>query len=137
MVESRASDIVYEDDSVLSFISSHQFVGTPHQGHALVVPREHYENIFDLPDYLSTNLMRVARIVSAAMLFDYHCHGTTIWQNNGLGCQTVWHYHSHVFPRYANDTFMTIFGDESAYLLMNPSERAGYAERLRISIRSG
>lgn len=96
------SEIVLRMDNVTAFISSHQWPNNP--GHVLVVPNEHFENLYDLPDRYGEPLLRVARYVALAMKEAYRCHGTSTRQHNEpAGNQDVWHYHLHVFPRFQND----------------------------------
>ena len=63
----------------------------------------------------------------------YKCHGITIWQNNGAASiQTVWHYHTHVIPRYDGDSYFDSLLDmDKTLTIMKPSERVKYAEKLR------
>jgi histidine triad (HIT) family protein len=110
-VESRASDVVYSDDTVMAFIGSWQFLGTSNVGSTLVIPKVHFEHIFDLPDLVAHRLAEVTKIIATAMRAAYSCDGITLWQNNGPAAhQTVFHYHTHVFPRTKNDTFLTNCG---------------------------
>ena len=62
----------------------------------------------------------------------YDCEGTSFRQHNEPGGdQEVWHYHLHVFPRYAGDD---LYGSEAR--LTAPEERAPYAERLRQALKA-
>lgn len=130
-VASVQSDIVYRDGSVTAFIGSHQW---PHNhGNTIVVPNEHYENIFDLPDHYSSEIQRVARAISLAMKEAYACEGISIRQHNEpAGYQDVWHYHVHVTPRYLNDEFYATYKE---WELMLPGERAKHAEKLKSCLR--
>lgn len=124
-VYSVQEDIVYRDVTVTAWVSSHQWPGC--RGHVLVVPNRHYENIFDLPDPVALEVHRIARRVATAMKQAYGCEGISTRQHNEpAGNQDVWHYHLHVFPRYAGDN---LYGTASA--LMPTPERAQYAAQLR------
>ena len=124
-VVSVPADIFYRDRDVSAFISSHQW---PHNhGHALVIPNLHFENIYDLPPELGANIHQVAQKIALAMKALYRCDGVSTRQHNEpAGDQDVWHYHLHVFPRYAGDNLYT-----SQYAEMPAKERARYANRLR------
>ena len=133
-VESRRSDVIYEDDETLAFICSWQFVGTVHEGHALVVPKVHYENIYELPDSVGGSLASTTRLVATAMRSVYEkCEGVTTWQNNGPAAdQTVWHYHTHLLPRVPGDSFTELISDlEHTFSFMEEELRAEYAKKLR------
>lgn len=73
-------------------------------GGALVIPIEHYENLYDLPVELGTPLQAAIRDTALAMKSAYDCDGVSTRQHNEpAGNQDVWHYHVHVFPRFADD----------------------------------
>jgi histidine triad (HIT) family protein len=119
------SDVVYEDDVTMAFIGSHQWPNNP--GNVLIIPKEHYENIYDVPAGLAAEVQRVAKAVALAMKAAWQCAGVSTRQHNEpAGNQDVWHYHLHVTPRYAGDDF---YGTRRA--LMPPHERARYARELR------
>jgi histidine triad (HIT) family protein len=122
------SDIVYNDDVVTAFISSHQ--SPNNHGNVIVVPNEHYENIFDLPLRYAQDIHKVAKRLAIAMKIIYSCDGVSTRQHNEpAGNQDVWHYHLHVTPRYKNDNFYTAQRE-----LMPVIERAKYAEVLKKSL---
>jgi diadenosine tetraphosphate (Ap4A) HIT family hydrolase len=71
------------------------------EGHLLVVPTAHYENIFDIPEDLLSETMRMARktAIAAKSALD-NVTGVTILQNNGDSAgQRIFHFHIHVIPR--------------------------------------
>ena len=131
-VSSRRSDIVYEDEMIMAFICSRQW--PDNKGHVLIVPRKHYENIYDLPDFLAGEIHAMARKIAIVMKLAYRCDGITIRQHNEKhGNQEVWHYHLHVFPRYRRDSlYETLEGN-----IMPATERAGYADLLRLFLNKG
>ena len=74
------------------------------EGHVLVVPTEHVENIYDMPGELAASVHETARKVAIAFMETYGCDGTSTRQHNEPGGnQEVWHFHVHVFPRYEGD----------------------------------
>ena len=103
-VHSRRDDFIFQDDTVIAIVSSHQWPNTP--GNVLIIPREHHENIYDLPQHLGAHVQRVARLVALTMKEVYRCDGVSTRQHNEpAGNQDVWHYHVHVTPRYQGDDF--------------------------------
>lgn len=103
-VHSLSSDIVYRDERVAAFVSSHQWPNN--YGNVIVIPAEHFENIFDLPVRFALDIHRTAKRLAVAMKVVYACEGISTRQHNEpAGSQDVWHYHLHVTPRYENDRY--------------------------------
>jgi histidine triad (HIT) family protein len=71
------------------------------EGHLLVVPTTHYENIFEIPEDLLSEAIKIAkRIAIAARSALNNVTGVTILQNNGGSAgQRIFHFHIHVIPR--------------------------------------
>jgi histidine triad (HIT) family protein len=91
---------VFEDDVVLAFLDT----GPVSDGHALVVPKQHFEKLHDCqPDLLGqvgSRLGRIAGAVVAAM----DCDGYNVLCNNGRAAgQVVEHLHFHIIPRNLGD----------------------------------
>jgi histidine triad (HIT) family protein len=123
-VLSVASDVFFEDRKVTALISSHQWPNNP--GHALVIPNQYYENIYDLPAKLGFQIHLVAQQIALAMKALYRCDGVSTRQHNEPdGDRDVWYYHLHVFPRYAGDN---LYRTQRA--VMPEDERSGYARKL-------
>ena len=124
-VLSVQSDIIYHDAAVTAFIGSHQWPNN--HGNVLVVPNEHFENIYDLPIHYAADIHRIAKVLALALKSVYACDGVSTRQHNEpAGNQDVWHYHLHVTPRYRGDAFYT-----TRRALMPADQRAIQAERLR------
>lgn len=92
--------IVYEDEETVAFLDIHPSA----RGHTLVIPRAHYENVFELPPdagrAVMQTLTRVARGLRAAL----DPEGMNVMQANGRAAgQTVFHVHFHLMPRWAGD----------------------------------
>ncbi len=122
------ADIVLADEWVTAFLSLHWRATNP--GHVLVVPNAHHENLYEMPDEFGAPLLGAMRRVALAMKVAYGCDGVSIAQNNEPdGNQDVWHYHVHVFPRYAGDDLF-----RSRFRLTTATERAPYAEKLRAAL---
>ena len=127
----RPADIIYKDDLVTGFINSF-FIGK-NAGHAIVVPNDHYENIYDLPAEIGHRVFDVSQKISLAMKKVYGCDGITIRQNNEpAGDQHAFHFHLHVFPRYKDDGYNAVQPSEKR--LADPKERSGYAARLSAAL---
>ena len=125
-VSSVQSDIVYQDAEVMAFICTRQW--PRNKGHVLIVPVEHFENIYDLPLRLAAKIHELSRQLALAMKAAYKCDGISTRQHNEpSGNQEVWHYHLHLFPRYENDRLYATENGE----VMPAGERAAYAMRLR------
>ncbi len=127
----RPADIIYKDRLVTAFINSF-FVGQ-NAGHAIVVPNDHYENIYDLPAEYGHRIFDVAQRIALAMKEAYGCDGITTRQNNEpAGDQHAFHFHFHVFPRYTDDGYNTVQPSEKR--LAEPGQRAEYAAKLKAQL---
>ncbi len=95
-----------------------------------MVPNEHFENLYDLPDEVGHRIFEVSKKISMAMKTTYKCDGVTTRQNNEpAGDQHAFHYHLHIFPRYDGDAFNINLTKKS--VLSDPKERVKYAEKLK------
>lgn len=94
------SKTLYEDDHFRIILD----LGPATKGHALILPKEHYANLFELPDETAGEVMKVAKKMASKMMEHLGCEGLNVVQNNGeLAGQTVFHYHMHLIPRYRTD----------------------------------
>lgn len=74
------------------------------KGHALILPKEHYANLFELDDKVAAKVLPVAKKVVTKMKEVLDCDGYNLVQNNGeIAGQTVNHFHLHLIPRYGGD----------------------------------
>ena len=74
------------------------------KGHALILPKEHNANLYELPEELASKVLVVAKKVVTAMTEVLGCDGYNVLQNNGeVAGQTVFHFHMHLIPRYKDD----------------------------------
>ncbi len=120
-------DIFYKDDLVMAFVAPKWWPNNP--GHVLIVPNEHFENIYDLPAVYAHRIQDIAREVAIAFKKIYECEGVSTRQHNeAAGGQDVWHYHLHVFPRYNNDNLYQNHPFEEFVPL---ERRMKYAEKMR------
>ena len=73
-------------------------------GHALVLPRRHVENIYELPDELAGPILAMAARVARAAKRAFEADGVTLRQNNERASdQHLFHFHLHVIPRFEGD----------------------------------
>lgn len=74
------------------------------KGHALILPKEHYRNLYDLPEETAGGVIKMAKKTALKMKERLHCDGVNLVQNNEEAAgQTVFHFHLHVIPRYENE----------------------------------
>ena len=74
------------------------------KGHALILPKSHAANIYELSDELAAKAMILAKKMAVKMTEALKCDGFNIVQNNGeTAGQTVFHFHMHLIPRYTGD----------------------------------
>ncbi len=91
---------VMETPRVLAFLD----IAPVNYGHTLVIPKEHHENLLDLPDDLWTEMGRISRQVARALQKALYARGFNIGMNNFEAAgQEVFHAHVHVIPRYTHD----------------------------------
>lgn len=74
------------------------------KGHALILPKEHADNLYELPDETAAKAMVLAKKLAKHMTEKLNCAGFNLVQNNGtVAGQTVFHFHLHLIPRYEAD----------------------------------
>ena len=79
-------------------------VGPATKGHALILPKDHYTNLYDLPEDVAAEVYKTAKKIALKMKEKLGCDGVNIVQNNEEAAgQTVFHFHMHVIPRYKDD----------------------------------
>ena len=94
------SNTIYEDDNFRVILD----LGPATKGHALVLPKAHYADLFEIPEETLAGAAAVGKKVAATMKKTLGCDGLNLVQNNGEAAgQTVMHFHLHVIPRYKND----------------------------------
>ena len=119
------SVVVTENEHALAIVSRRVWASGP--GHVLVVPRSHYENLYDLEDQAALDIHRLTRTIAIALKRALGCDGTSTRQHNEpAGKQDLWHLHVHVFPRYDGDD---LYG--SWYRDATHQERLDFAARLQ------
>lgn len=95
------SATLYEDEDFRVILD----IEPASKGHALILPKEHYANLYELDDEIAGKVLILAKKLVTALTDILGCDGYNIVQNNGRAAgQTVFHYHMHLIPRYENDT---------------------------------
>lgn len=123
----KQEDIFYQDQDITGFISSKSIKGN--DGHPLIVPNKHYENVYDLPESIAHQIFDLSKKVALALKETRNCSGITILQNNEpAGDQHAFHYHLHIVPRFENDNFHTEVWEAQK---SNPKDRLLYSKTLR------
>ena len=91
---------LYEDDDFRVILDA----GPASKGHALILPKEHYKNLYELDDEIAAKALVLAKKMITKLTDVLGCDGYNIVQNNGeVAGQTVFHFHIHLIPRYEGD----------------------------------
>lgn len=94
------SHTIYEDDSFRVILD----IAPASKGHAIILPKNHAANIYELSELDASKIFVVAAKVAKVMKQELNCEGLNILQNNGeIAGQTVFHLHLHLIPRYNED----------------------------------
>jgi histidine triad (HIT) family protein len=89
------ASIVYEDEEVIAFMS----IRPINVGHTLVVPKKHYENIYEISEEETAYLYKVVKKLAHAVKEAVGAEGIRIVQNNGEAAgQVIFHMHVHIIP---------------------------------------
>lgn len=94
------SATLYEDEDFRVILD----LGPASKGHALILPKTHAANLYELPEELAAKGMILAKKMATKMKDALSCDGLNVVQNNGeCAGQTVFHFHMHLIPRYTGD----------------------------------
>lgn len=94
------SNCLYEDELVKVILD----LSPASKGHALIIPKRHATDLFDLDEETKGHVLKVASKVGAALKKVLNADGINIMQNNGEAAgQSVMHFHMHIIPRYKGD----------------------------------
>jgi Diadenosine tetraphosphate (Ap4A) hydrolase and other HIT family hydrolases len=114
--------VVYEGERVLAILDKYPMS----EGHTLVITREHYRDIFELPEVHLAEMVRVAKLVALAQKKALGARGVRLVMNNGREAgQEIMHAHIHVIPRGVA---------ELARRLLRPEEGERVASMLRAAL---
>lgn len=91
---------LYEDDDFRVILDA----SPASKGHALILPKEHYANLYELDDEVAAKVLVLAKKMITKLTDILGCDGYNIVQNNGEAAgQTVFHFHLHMIPRWKED----------------------------------
>lgn len=118
------SETIYENSKIKVIMD----IAPANKGHVLILPKEHFDNIYDIDTATAGELFQLAAMTARALKSVLDCDGMNILQNNGtVAGQTVFHFHMHIIPRYEGDT-VNVGWKELSY-------EDGEMEQLREAIR--
>lgn len=101
---------IYEDENFNVILD----LGPATKGHALILPKDHYRNIYELPEDVAGETFKLAKRLAVKMTDKLGADGFNIVQNNEeVAGQSVFHFHMHLIPRYKGD---------GQHILWNPTE---------------
>ena len=94
------SKTIYEDDRFRVILD----LNPATRGHGLILPKNHYANLYELPEETAGEVMKLAKKMAQIMTDKLKCDGFNLVQNNGEQAgQTVFHFHMHLIPRDKDD----------------------------------
>ena len=86
---------IYEDKDLIAIMD----LSPTSKGHSLIIPKEHYTNIYDIDEEIAGKVMKTAKKLATKMTVALN--GFNLLQNNGeTAGQTMFHFHMHLIPRY-------------------------------------
>jgi histidine triad (HIT) family protein len=119
-----SAEIVQEDDATLAFMDINPWT----RGHALVIPRAHSRNLYEIPDDDLASTLSAAKRLSVRMRDRLRCDGINLLNScEPAAWQTVFHFHVHVIPRYDDDPLQLPTRPQE----VDPEQLAEVAEELR------
>ena len=101
---------IYEDEDFTIILDA----SPASRGHALILPKDHAANLFELPESAAAKVLVLAKKAAAHMKEVLKCDGLHLVQNNGEAAgQTVFHFHMHLIPRYKEGPEMLLWPHQS------------------------
>jgi histidine triad (HIT) family protein len=96
------AEVLFENEGVLSFLD----INPVNFGHALVIPKLHYDNFLEVPPGELDGIIKTVQNVSSAIKTSLNPDGINLVANNGRAAgQSVFHFHFHIIPRFYDDDF--------------------------------
>ncbi len=129
IVERKArAEILFENDKIISFLD----IRPVNFGHTLVIPKRHYKDFISLPNDELPGLIKVTQQMSAAVQKGLNPDGFNLIVNNGISAgQTVFHFHFHIIPRFAND-----FNFKPRFKNYNVGGMKEFADKIRFAVNN-
>jgi len=92
--------IIYQKDDIIAFLDNNP----KEAGHTLVIPKQHFSNLLEIPAELLANTIKVTQKVAQIINQKLKPDGLNVYQNNGpIAGQAVDHFHFHIVPRYQKE----------------------------------
>jgi histidine triad (HIT) family protein len=96
------AEVLFENEDVISFLD----INPVNFGHALVIPKNHYDNFLEVPSSELDGLIKTVQNVSSAIKLGLNPDGINLVANNGRAAgQSIFHFHFHIIPRFYDDDF--------------------------------
>ena len=96
--------IVYENEKVICFLPKKLEV----YGHTLIMPKQHYTDLYDIPEDILYELMKASKKITIAYREKISATGINLMHASGIdGQQSVFHFHIHLLPRFKDDKLNT------------------------------
>lgn len=122
------SNTVYEDENFRAILD----ISPASKGHVLILPRDHYADLFALPAETAAMVLPLAKKIAAAVKEAMNADGINIVQNNGTAAgQSVPHFHVHIIPRKEGDNALPLWTPGES----NPEEQEKIAATISKLIR--
>ena len=114
------SATIYEDADFRAILD----LGPASIGHALILPKEHFQDVCELDEAVAAKVLPLAAKIGAAMKQALGCAGFNLVQNNGTAAgQTVFHFHLHIIPRYEGGPDMVSWTPTKDEMLAETAEK--------------
>ncbi|MFQ6024243.1 MAG: HIT family protein [Acidiferrobacterales bacterium] len=98
---------LYEDDQTIAFMD----INPGNEGHALVISKEHWEDVYAIPPDLIASTVKTVKKVAEAVNQTLAPDGINLVQANGKGAaQSIFHFHMHILPRKIGDELKMNWG---------------------------
>ena len=121
------SATVYEDEDFRVILD----ISPAAKGHALILPKKHFANAYEIEESYAAKVFPLEARIAKAMKKVFGCDGVNILQNNEEAAgQTVYHFHVHIIPRYADDGIDMTWNT----LTTQPEEQEEIAKKLRMEL---
>ncbi len=120
---------LFEDDDFTVILDA----SPANKGHALILPKQHYANLFEIDDEVSSKVLPLAKKIATALKEELGCDGINVVQNNGPSAgQTVFHFHMHLIPRYEKQEDDTTGVVDWEQRKIDPEEMKKICEEMKI-----
>lgn len=124
------SATLYEDEDFRVILD----LGPASKGHALILPKAHYANIYEITEELAGKAMILAKKMAGVLTEALQCDGFNLVQNNGEPAgQTVFHFHMHLIPRYEGDQVGLLWDPKE----LQPEVRDEIVEKVKKCLSEG